>query len=116
MCAQNSPSVKLQSKDILVTDMLAHITDFELKLRLWEALLANRAQYGIDLPGSLHTNKIPVILGRYPLLGFFCRLNIVPLDRDNGTFNSSNTDVVEKVNFLVAASKHGGTSVAEGSP
>ena len=40
----------------------------------------------------------------------------VPLDRDNGTFNSSNTDVVEKVNFLVAASKHGGTSVAEGSP
>ena len=71
------------------------------------------AQYGIDLPGSLHTNKIPAILGRYPLLGFFCRLNIVPLDRDNGT---SNTDVVEKVNFLVAASKHGGTSVAEGSP
>ena len=68
-----------------------------------------RAQYGIDLPGSLHTNKIP-------LLGFFCRLNIVPLDRDNGTFNSSNTDVVEKVNFLVAASQHGGTSVAEGSP
>ena len=75
-----------------------------------------RAQYGIDLPGSLHTNKIPAILGRYPLLGFFCRLNIVPLDRDNGTSNSSNTDVVEKVNFLVAASKHGGTSVAEGSP
>ena len=35
-----------------------------------------------------------------------------PLDRDNGTFNSSNTDV----NCLVAASKHGGTSVAEGSP
>ena len=25
-------------------------------------------------------------------------------------------NVVEKVNFLVAASKHGGTSVAEGSP
>ena len=74
------------------------------------------AQYGIDLPGSLHTNKIPAILGRYPLLGFFCRLNIVPLDRDNGTSNSSNTDVVEEVNFLVAASKHGGTSVAEGSP
>ena len=75
-----------------------------------------RAQYGIDLPGSLHTNKIPVILGRYPLPRFFCRLNIVPLDRDNGTSNSSNTDVVEKVNFLVAASQHGGTSVAEGSP
>ena len=45
--------------------------------------------------------------------GFVCRLNIVPLDRDNGTFNSSNTldrdngtfnsintDVVEKVNFV----------------
>ena len=75
-----------------------------------------RAQYGIDLPGSLHTNKIPAILGRYPLLGFFCHLNIVPLDRDNGTSNSSNTDVVEKVNLLVAASQHGGTSVAEGSP
>ena len=76
----------------------------------------SRAQYGIDLPGSLHTNKIPAILGRYPLLGFFCHLNIVPLDRDNGTSNSSNTDVVEKVNLLVAASQHGGTSVAEGSP
>ena len=59
-------------------------------------------------------HNVTVILGRYPLLGFFCRLNIVPLDRDNGTFNSSNTDVVEKVNLLVAAS--GGTPVAEGSP
>ena len=78
--------------------------------------LSIRAQYGIDLPGSLHTNKIPAILGRYPLLGFFGRLNSVPLDRDNGTSNSSNTNVVEKVNFLVAASQHGGTSVAEGSP
>ena len=75
-----------------------------------------RAQYGIDLPGSLHTNKIPVILGRYPLPRFFCRLNIVPLDMDNCTFNSSHTDVVEKVNCLVSASQHGGTSVAEGSP
>ena len=27
-----------------------------------------------------------------------------------------NTDVVEKVNFLVAASQHGGTSVAEEFP
>ena len=61
----------------------------------------NWAQY---LPsGSLQTNKIPAILGRYPLLGFFGRLKTVPLDRDNGTFNSSNTDVVEKVNFVVAA-------------
>ena len=82
----------------------------------WYFRINKGAQYGIDLPGSLHTNKIPAILGRYPLLGFFCHLNIVPLDRDNGTSNSSNTDVVEKVNFLVAASKHGGTSVAEGSP
>ena len=55
-----------------------------------------RAQYGIDLPGSLHTNKIPVILGRYSLPGLFCRLNIVPLDRDNGTLNSSNTDVCSR--------------------
>ena len=62
-----------------------------------------RAQYGIDLPGS-------------PLPRFFCRLSIVPLDMDNGTFNSSHTDVVEKVNFLVPASQYGGTSVAEGSP
>ena len=61
-----------------------------------------RAQYSIYLPVH-YRNKIPVILGRYPLLGFFGRLKTVPLDRDNGTFNSSNTDVVEKVNFLVAA-------------
>ena len=51
-----------------------------------------------------------------PFRDFFCRLNIVPLDMDNGAFNSSHTDVVEKVNFLVAASQHGGTSVTEGSP
>ena len=38
-----------------------------------------------------------------PFWDFFGRLKTVPLDRDNGTFNSSNTDVVEKVNFLVAA-------------
>ena len=43
-------------------------------------------------------------------------VQIVPLDRDNGIFNSSNTDVVEKVNFFMAASQHGGTSLAEGSP
>ena len=66
--------------------------------------------------GSLQTNKIPAILGLYPLLGFFCSLKIVPLYRDYGIFNSSNTDVVEKVNCVVAASQHGGTSVAEGSP
>ena len=49
-------------------------------------------------------------------MGFFGRLKTVPMDRDNGTFNSSNTDVVEKVNFLVAARQHGGTSVVEGYP
>ena len=57
--------------------------------------------------------------GTVPPSEIFCRLgknSIVPLDMDNGTFNSSHTDVVEKVNFLVAASQHGGTSVAEGSP
>ena len=70
----------------------------------------------LTFPGSLHTNKIPVILGRYPSSEIFLPPNIVPLDMDNGTFNSSHTDVVEKVNFLVAASQHGGTSVAEGSP
>ena len=31
-------------------------------------------------------------------------------------FNSSNTGVLEKANFSVAASQRGGTSVAEGSP
>ena len=72
--------------------------------------------HSMVLTFRVHYNKIPAILGRYPLLGFFCRLNIVPLDRDNGTFNRSNTDVVEKVNFLEVASQHGGTSVAEGSP
>ena len=75
-----------------------------------------RAQYGIDLPGSLNTNKIPVILGRYPLPRFFCRLNIVPLDMDNGTFNSSHTGVVEKVIFWWLLHNTEGTSVAEGSP
>ena len=37
----SSLNVKLQGKDILVTDMYAHITVFEVKLRLWEAQLAN---------------------------------------------------------------------------
>ena len=60
--------------------------------------------------------KSLLFLGRYPLPRFFCRLSIVSLGRDNGSFNSSNTDVVEKVNLLVAASQHGSTSVAEGSP
>ena len=67
--------------------------------------MPSKFTYTLRLPLSFRsplvgTNKIPVILGRYPLLGFFCRLNIVPLDRDNGTFNSSNTDVVETVNFF----------------
>ena len=49
-------------------------------------------QYSIDLPG------IP--------FWDFCHLKIASLGRDNGSFNSSNTDVVEKVHFLVAASQH----------
>ena len=62
-----------------------------------------RAQYSIYLP--VHYKRIQSLLfwDGTPLLGFFGRLKTVPLDRDNGTFNSSNTDVVEKVNFLVAA-------------
>ena len=37
----------------------------------------------LNLPsGSLQTNKIPAVLGRYPLLGFFCPLKTVPLARD----------------------------------
>ena len=44
----------------------------------------------------------------YPLPRFFCRLSIVPMDMDNGTFHSSHTDVVEKVNLVVPASQHFG--------
>ncbi|XP_050733317.1 general transcription factor II-I repeat domain-containing protein 2-like [Eriocheir sinensis] len=36
----NALNVKLQGKDILVTDMHVYITAFEVKLRLWEAQLA----------------------------------------------------------------------------
>ena len=65
------------------------------------------------------------------ILGFWVRVEVLGSDcnnrfpntnhnlnhnSNNGTSNSSNTDVVEKVNLLVAASQHGGTSVAEGSP
>ena len=39
----------------------------------------------------------------------------VSLDKVNCTFNRSNTDVVEKVSFLVAASQHRSASVAERS-
>ena len=41
-------------------------------------------------------------------------INVSP-DMDSGTFNSSKTDEVEKVNLLVAVSQHRGTSVAERS-
>ena len=37
----NALNMKLQGKAIIVTDMHAHITAFEVKLRLWEAQLAN---------------------------------------------------------------------------
>ncbi|KAG0725645.1 General transcription factor II-I repeat domain-containing protein 2 [Chionoecetes opilio] len=36
----NDLNVKLQGKNILVTDLYSHITAFEVKLRLWEAQLA----------------------------------------------------------------------------
>ena len=72
-------------------------------------------EYSIDFPGSLRTNEVPDILRQYRLLGFFCRLKNVSPNRDNGTFNrsNSNTDVVEKVNSLVAASQNRRTSVVE---
>ena len=62
-----------------------------------------RAQYSIYLPVHYRRIKSLLFWDGTPLLGFFGRLKTVPLDRDNGTFNSSNTDVVEKVNLLVAA-------------
>ena len=37
----NALNVKLQGKDILVTDMHTNITAFEVKLLLWETQLAN---------------------------------------------------------------------------
>ncbi|XP_076054448.1 general transcription factor II-I repeat domain-containing protein 2-like [Oratosquilla oratoria] len=37
----NAINMRLQGKDILVTDMYAHITAYEVKLRLWEAQLAS---------------------------------------------------------------------------
>ena len=37
----NALNVKLQGKGILVTDMHAHVTAFEVKLRLWEVQLDN---------------------------------------------------------------------------
>ena len=62
-----------------------------------------RAQYSIYLPVHYRRIKSLLFLDGTPFWDFFGRLKTVPLDRDNGTFNSSNTDVVEKVNFLVAA-------------
>ena len=37
----NALNLKLQGKEVLVTDMYGHITAFEVKLRLWEAQLAD---------------------------------------------------------------------------
>ena len=39
--APERPQREAAGKDILITDMHAHITAFEVKLRLWEAQLAN---------------------------------------------------------------------------
>ena len=49
------------------------------------------------------------------IFDFFGCLKIVSLNRGIVPVNSSNTDVVEKVISLVAASQHRGTSMAEGS-
>ena len=54
-------------------------------------------QWAHSIP--LHTNEVPDILRRYPLLGLFCRLKIVSLDKGNGTFNRSDTDVVVTFSF-----------------
>ena len=62
-----------------------------------------RAQYSIYLPVHYRRIKSLLFWDGTAFWDFFGRLKTVPLDRDNGTFNSSNTDVVEKVNFLVAA-------------
>ena len=42
-----------------------------LLIYLSPSLFYNWAQYSIDLPGSLRTNKLPVIFQRYPFLHFF---------------------------------------------
>ena len=39
----NNLNLKRQGKDILVTDMAAAISAFEVKLRLWEAQLIKKA-------------------------------------------------------------------------
>ena len=49
---------------------------------------------------SFHTNEVPDILRWYPFPGFFCLLKTVSLDSYNSTFDSSNTDIVRKVNLL----------------
>ena len=76
-----------------------NIVPLEIECTTGQLLAVWSVGHSIVFSFRFITNKIPAILGRYPLLGFFCRLKTVPLDRDNGTFNSSNTDVVEKVIF-----------------
>ena len=76
----------------------------------------NNMQTSYSILVGVSSNVTTVLINKWVKPRFFCRLSIVPLDMDNGTFNSSHTDVVEKVNFVVPASQHGGTSVAEGSP
>ena len=58
-------------------------------------------QTSIELPGSLSTNEMPNILRWYPyFLGFFRRLKNDSPNRDDGTFNRGNTDVLGKVTFF----------------
>ena len=60
-----------------------------------------RAQYPIELPGSLHTNKIPVIFGGYSLCAFFCSIKKCFLNCVIDIFVDTNTDVMQKSSFLV---------------
>ena len=69
------------------------------------------AQHSIDLPGSLV--QCWIFWDGTPVSDFFTSLKQFLWTRT--TFNSSKTDVVEKLNFLVAVSQHN-TSVAEGFP
>ena len=58
-------------------------------------------------------NKSPGYFETYPFVGFFSTLNFF-FSRQGLWYIISNTDVMEKVNFLLAAvSQHRGTSVAE---
>ena len=39
-CHLNDLNLKLQGKDLLITDMFSHVAAFEVKLRLWQSQLS----------------------------------------------------------------------------